>query len=175
MYFCFKSLQNRSWSCLTIKKIEKYLVFNYDYYKWYQKDVLKWCWGCFFPPKYACNRWKPIEQRWSLAIVARSHSGPFGGDCLQEGRGGGFTHLPPSCWCPVIPEPFITARWKLDMHCRPPPHPKASAFHSSPCGSVLLIAVRGAAMDPQTHPTTLMCASGKLVLIAKLKSTFKQV
>lgn len=32
-------------------------------------------------------------------------------------------HLPPSCWCPVIPEPFITARWEADMCC-PPTNPQ---------------------------------------------------
>lgn len=75
-----------------------------------------------------------------LASVAGCHSGS--GD-----------HLPPSCWCPVIPEPFITARWESDMRCTRTP--ELPAFLTFPCGSPPLIAVRTALMYPNTHPSCI--------------------
>lgn len=85
-----------------------------------------------------------------LASVAGCHSGP--GD-----------RLPPSCWCPVIPEPFITARWESDMRC--PRNPPAPSIPHFPLWLSTTDSCQGRADVPKHPPTMHLHVFAKLLWI----------
>lgn len=94
------------------------------------------CWTIFFLhplwQKGDSRMHLPLSHRcWQQVGVEGSGEEAFAS--VAGCHGGSGDRLPPSCWCPVIPEPFITARWESDMRC--PWTPQLPAFLTFPSGS----------------------------------------
>lgn len=107
-----------------------------------------WCYFHF--PTGGGDRWGLRGVGRGLASVAGCHSGSR-------------DHLPPSCWCPVIPELFITARWESDMRC--PPNPPAPSIPHFPLWIFAADSCQDCADVPKHPPTMYLHVFAKLVWI----------